>query len=309
MKKTVHFYFIYVLILFRLMRQYFREILYFLRAKGPYLRDAGFNPSMLLRKRTHHLERYLFSPGSYDPDFPRGVHADIMKEMDKGNRIPPAQRMWAKKIVKEYEEGQLKSGETFCPMLANEVERKPSEISKEAMMKLLKERRSRRIFKDEPLTEAEKTAICEAAQYAPSSCNRQSLYLIFVEERDLREFIASTVPGGHQFFSDAPCILIVVSDAGDYRYPDERVCPYIDGAAAVENIYLLCETMGLGCCWGSYTSFGSIMREREVRRRLRIPDSHLIVASLALGRSTQAVCEIPRDEPSNRYWSNAYGGR
>ena len=52
--------------------------------------------------------------------------------------------------------------------------------------------------------------------------------------------------------------------------------------------------MKLGCCWGSYTSFGNIYKEHEVRARLGIPDTHLIVASLAIGQSDQFVCEFAR---------------
>lgn len=174
-------------------------------------------------------------------------------------------------------------------------------------MTLLRQRRSRRIFIDTPLTQKEKIAICEAAQTAPSSCNRQSLSLIFVEEPGLKAFIASTIPGGHQFFANAPCIVVMLSDAGDYKYPDDRVTPFMDGAAAAQNIYLLCETLDLGCCWGSYTSFGTVLQEPEVRARLRIPETHIIVASLALGKSTQYVCDIPREPAEARSWDNYYG--
>ena len=110
-------------------------------------------------------------------------------------------------------------------------------------------------------------------------------------------------------FSQAPCILLLISDAGDYRYPEDRIVPFIEGAAAVQNIYLLYKTMGLGCCWGPYTSSGTVGREREVRNKLKIPDTHLIVVSLAIGKSSQFVCEIPRDLPENRFWNNYYGNK
>ena len=194
-------------------------------------------------------------------------------------------------------------------MLLEGTKRTQPPVTAEKIMKLIRQRRSRRVFIDTPLTDSEKKDICEAAQYAPSSCNRQTIYLIFVEEPRLKEFVASTVPGGLQFFSKAPSILILTSDAGDYRYPDDRTIAYIDGAAAIQNIYLLCETMGLGCCCGSYSSFGSISREKEVRKKLKIPKTHLIVGALAVGKSEQFVCEIPRELPETRYWIDYYGNR
>jgi nitroreductase len=291
--------------------QYMREIVYFLKAKRRYIFGAGLenNPNLVLRKRTHHLERYLFAPGSYVADFAQEAAADIEKILESESSIPVAQAKWARKILEEFKSRSKGGSAPICPLLINNMVRKASSVSTENLMELLRHRRSRRVFIDMPLTEAEKIAICNAAQYAPSSCNRQTIYLIFVEEPQLKEFVASTVPGGYQFFSKAPCILLLISDAGDYRYPDDRVMPFIDGAAAAENIYLLCETMGLGCCWGSYLSFGSIINETELRQKLKIPATHLIVGCLAIGKSNQVVCEIPREPAENRFWNNYYGNR
>jgi hypothetical protein len=295
-------------ILKRAVCQHMQEIRYFFRAKKRYL-GGGYlknNPSMLLRKKAHHLERYLFAPSLYPSDFAKRVSSDIEKVLSNGKGIPPTQEKWARKILDEYKAGAKRDSSCFCPMLINEANRQKSPVAAEDLMELMQQRRSRRIFINTPLTDSEKVAICQAALTAPSSCNRQSLYLVFVEDRELKEFVASTIPGGCQFFSQAPCILLLISDAGDYRYPEDRMVPFIEGAAAVQNIYLLCETMGLGCCWGSYTSFGTVGREYEVRNRLKIPDTHLIVASLAIGKSSQAVCEIPRDLPENRFTNNYY---
>ncbi|MFA5238583.1 MAG: nitroreductase family protein [Phycisphaerae bacterium] len=301
----------YTSILKRAFRQYAQEIRYSIRAKKRYIRDGYLknNPSLFLRKKTHHLERCLFAPGLYSSDMAESAAKEIEKILTEGKELPSEQRKWAQKILQEYKNRDTKNSSVFCPMLINNTARKQPAVTTENLMSLIRQRRSRRIFIDTPLTDSEKTAICQAAQYAPSSCNRQTLYLIFVEERELKNFVASTIPGGHQFFAQAPCILLLLSDAGDYRYPEDRMVPFIEGAAAVQNIYLLCETMGLGCCWGSYTSFGSVDREHQVRNRLKIPDTHLIVASLAIGKSNQFVCEIPRDLPENRFGNNHYGNK
>jgi nitroreductase len=288
-----------------------QEIGYFLRAKKRYIGDAGLtnNPNLVLRKKAHHLERYLFAPDSYTADFAKNAAEEIEKILESCNSIPVAQEKWARKILGEFKARTVKASFAICPMLKNNAVRGQPPVSAEKLMELLRHRRSRRAFISEPLTKDEKIAICNAAQYAPSSCNRQTINLLFVEEPQLKEFVASTVPGGYQFFSKAPCILLLISDAGDYRYPEDRAVPYIDGAAAAENIYLLCETMGLGCCWGSYSSFGGIIRERELRKKLKIPDTHLIVGCLAVGKSSQVVCEIPREQAENRFWNNYYGNR
>ncbi len=300
---------LYISIVKKAILQYARELSYFLRAKSHYIygRDFQTNPALFLRKRTHHLERYLFAPDSYSRSFAEQACDDIEKALSQAKEIPAAQEKWARKILAEYKAEAGKDSKTLCPNMINNAIRGQSPVTAENMMKLIRHRRSRRVFVDTPLTDAEKNAICEAAQYAPSACNRQSLYLIFVEDQELKEFVASTISGGRQFFSTAPCILLIISDAGDYRYPEERTVPFIDGAMSVQNIYLLCETMGLGCCCGSYSSFSCVDCESEVRRKLKIPKTHLIVASLAIGKSNQFVCEIPRDFPENRYWNDYYG--
>ncbi len=300
---------VYRSLLKRAIRQYFQEARFFLRAKKRYLNKGFFevNPAMSLRKRTHHLERYLFAPHFYPEHFAILAAQDIENILQSRKMIPQSQQQWAQKILREYQERNHHNSDVCCPLLLQDVRRQPSPITPDQMMILIRQRRSRRIFDKTPLTDEEKTLICEAAQYAPSSCNRQSLSLIFVEEPELKNFVAATISGGSQFFSQAPCILLLVSEAGDYRYPEDRMAPFLDGAAAIQNIYLLCETMGLGCCWGSYTSFGTVLQESEVRERLNIPDTYLIVASLAIGKSFQAVCDIPRDNPQHRFWNNYYG--
>ncbi|MFZ0034215.1 MAG: nitroreductase family protein [Sedimentisphaerales bacterium] len=302
---------LYASILKKVFKQHAQEIKYFVRAKKRYIHDGYLknNPPLLLRKKTHHLERCLFTPHSYPSHVAESAAEKIEKVLTEGGGLPPEQKKWAQKILQEYKTKGQQNASVFCPMLINNTVRKQPPVTAENLMGLIRQRRSRRIFIDTPLTDSEKVAICQAAQYAPSSCNRQTLYLLFVEDRQLKEFVASTIPGGCQFFSQSPCILLILSDAGDYKYPEDRMVPFIEGAAAVQNIYLLCETMGLGCCWGSYTSFGTVGREHEVRKKLEIPDTHVIVASLAIGKSSQAVCEIPRDLPENRFWNNYYGNK
>jgi len=307
-KKKILLFISFIVIILKAVLQYIKEMLFFLKAKRLYL-DNNYpksNPALFLRKKAHHLERYLFMPKAYSETFGTNVFEQLNNVISSENNLPKNQLKWANKIIEEFKNSTNEKN-TACPMLLNEIHRNKPPIETEQFQKLIRVRRSRRIFENIPLTHEEKKMINEAAQQIPSSCNRQTLYLIFVEDPLLKKFVSDTIPGGHQFFFQAPCVLLLLSDAGDYRYPDDRMVPYIEGACAVQNIYLLCETMELGCCWGSYTSFGSVKKEQEVRRRLNIPHTFLIVASLAIGKSRQFVCNIPRDKPENRYWTNHYG--
>lgn len=289
---------------------FWAEMRYYLPAKKAILtrgRGGGDNPGMVLRKRAHNLERFVFDPGAYAPAYGAEAAADLRALLERHPELPRRQRAWAERVLADYQRPE--QGGTRCRMLIEGAPRPSSPLAPDEFMRLLRARRSRRFFSGEPLTPEHRRQLTEAAQLAPSSCNRQSLELIFVEEADLRGLVASSVPGGRQFFERAPCILVLVSDGRDYRYPDDRMTPFIDGAAAMENLYLMCEVLGLGCCWGSYTSLGNIAGEKAVRRRLGIPESHLIVGALAVGPSDQFVCEIPRDPVELRMGLNRFRGK
>ena len=268
------------------------------------------NKRLLIKKRAHHLERFLFRPGAYSKELGERMADELERLLEEsGEERSSELAKWAHRILHEFREGTPQGpDQCLCPLLKKETQRPESSVATTDLMTLMRRRRSRRVFADIPLTCEERIRIATVAQWTPSSCNRQTLELIFVEDPTLKALVASTVPGGHQFFQNAPCIIVVIADARDYRYPEDRMNPFAEGAAAIQNIYLLCETMKLGCCWGSYTSFGSVLRENEVREKLGIPPTHIIVGSLAIGKSEQAVCEIPRDHPETRYGINYFRG-
>jgi nitroreductase len=308
MKKCVHvlcwpYLFLQRSIMVRGVISYYREFIFY---AGVVRRNQRCpNQEMLVRKYAHAVERYLLLPEAYSADQIKGITTSL-ESILIGTRegISYDLRQWAERILKEYQTG---SGKVLCPMLAEGVKRTAPALEAGAVMKLMRARRSRRVFSGKPLTEDQREMITSVAQWTPSTCNRQCLRLIFVEDPQLKDFIAGTVPGGYQFFSKAPCILVFIADPGDYRFPDDRLNPFMEAGAAIQNVYLLCECLVLGCCWGSYTSFGSVQDEKEVRRLLRIPSNYLIVGALAIGHSEQTVCEIPRERAEVRYTINQFG--
>jgi len=288
------------------VKSYARELKYYFRAKTAAA-DDGDAVAMRIRKRAHHLERYLFKPEAYGEKFGADIAAELESLLENANNAPARQVSWAKKILSEYH--AMGTGAVGCRLMNENVRAPAPAVDTAALMRLIRSRRTKRFWLNEPLTDDERARIAEAAQWTPSSCNRQTFDLIFVEEPELKSFVASTIGGGFQFFNDAPSIVVLVSDARDYRYPDDRTVPFAECGAAIQNIYLVCETMGLGCCWGSYTSFNNVGREDEVRARLGIPDAHLIAGAVAVGRSRQFICSIPRSEPRTRFGVNGFRKR
>ncbi|MBE3140219.1 MAG: nitroreductase family protein, partial [Thermoplasmata archaeon] len=214
---------------------YMQELAFHRRAKNLLLASQG-NKALLIRKYTHFLERFLFQPSAYEDGFGERVAAQLETFLENaGEGLQSDQQKWAKKILEEFYAGA--DHEVRCPLLIKGAKRSNPSMDTDNLMKLIRSRRSRRIFNDMPLTEEERDKITEAAQWTPSTCNRQSLHLIFIEDPELKSFVASTVPGGHQFFPNAPCIIIMVADVSDYRFPSDRVNPFMEAGAAVQNIY------------------------------------------------------------------------
>ena len=76
---------------------------------------------------------------------------------------------------------------------------------------VLKTRRSIRAYKSDPVPEAALRRIAEAAQCAPSACNRQPWKLVAVRNAALRKRIYGVYR--NPFLAQAPVILLALGDA------------------------------------------------------------------------------------------------
>ena len=114
-------------------------------------------------------------------------------------------------------------------------------------LKILKERRSIRSFRPEPVREEDLNAILEAGIYAPSAKNLQSTKLVVVQDREtlaLLERVNAELFGdadGHPFYG-APMAVVVLSDS---TYP----CWLQDGALVIGNLMNAAAALGVGSCW------------------------------------------------------------
>ena len=293
----------------RAWRAFMRETRYYFHAKMVRSFEDEC-PAIIMRRMAHGLERVLFHPGQYK-DLDKLELAEGLKTQlgRKDDRVPATQIVWATRILHEFESRRSDFSGPVCPLAVSGAKRRPAPVTAADLLDLMRQRRSRRIFTQEPLTRKEKVVLAEAASLAPSTCNRQTLQFLFVENEAEKVLLASTISGGREFFAGAGCILLVLADARHYHYPEDRFNPYAEAGAAIQNIYLLCEAMGLGCCWGSYTTFGSISSEPDVRRELHIPDTLLILGAVALGRSNQVICPIPREEPASLCHLDSWGNK
>lgn len=144
----------------------------------------------------------------------------------------------------------------------------------------IKERRSIRAFKDEAISKDTVISLVEAACYAPSGGNLQPWKFFIVSQKDKKESLAEAA-FGQNFVAEAPIVIVVCAlpEVSGARYGDrgrDLFCIQ-DTAAAVQNILLGADALGLGTCWiGAFD-------EPEVAKVLDLAPDCRPVAMIPLG--------------------------
>jgi nitroreductase len=152
-------------------------------------------------------------------------------------------------------------------------------------------RRSVRAYQPGEVAEDLVRDLLEAAMAAPSAVAKDPWEFIVVRKRATLVKLAEGLPNG-KMLAGAPLAIVV---CGDLRRAHDRQLSYLlqDCSAAVENLLLAANTLGLGACW-----LGIHPREKRIdllRELLTIPEPVIPVAAIALGRPAESP------EPRTRY--------
>jgi nitroreductase len=169
------------------------------------------------------------------------------------------------------------------------------------VLRTIKGRRSTRKFTDEQISSQQLDALLEAAIWAPSGGNNQSWLFTAIQSKDVLEHLNAIVregfgryvpdddyPGKHSvkeyakrddynFYYHAPTLIIASNKPG---YENAMA----DCALALENIFLMSQSLGLGSCYINQLHW---LRDdagvREYLFELGIPREHTICSSAAIG--------------------------
>ena len=114
------------------------------------------------------------------------------------------------------------------------------------VIKAIKERRSVKSYKSDPVPTELLDAILEAGTYAPTGRNMQSPIMIAVTDKALRDRLSrlnAEIMGmdGDPFYG-APAVIVVLADRSRLTY-------LYDGSLVMENLMLAAHSLGLGSCW------------------------------------------------------------
>jgi len=137
-----------------------------------------------------------------------------------------------------------------------EAPKKEKNIDSSIVLDTIKKRRSVRAYTDASVSAGIIKRLIESASYAPSAGNTQPWEFIVVRDPEQKKNIGGCVYG-QNWIETAPVIIVACINMrlakAVYRERGERLYGIQAVAAAVENLMIAAESLGLGTCWiGSF---------------------------------------------------------
>lgn len=176
-------------------------------------------------------------------------------------------------------------------------------------LKIIKQRRSIRSFKEEQIKEEELQTVLEAGLYAPNA-GGQEWHFTVIQNKELLgrlNLAAKEAAKQHNFehlkelgnnekfncLYDAPT-LVIVSGNEQAPIPLETDC-----AAATQNLLLAAESIGLGSCWVFFVLLAFYSPQGpDLRNELKIPVGYMPYHSAVLGYKKDAVVNVSDRKPA-----------
>lgn len=160
------------------------------------------------------------------------------------------------------------------------------------VLETIKNRRSIRRYLPEQIKDEELEILLEAAVYAPTGHNDQPWHFTVVQNKELIDEmsveikkIMANLPIDwiakmgkserlHVFYNAPTVIMVSAKKEG-------AATPLIDCSAAVQNILLAAESIGIGSCWIGFAKF--FFQDPENLKKLDIPEGYEPHFAVSLG--------------------------
>jgi nitroreductase len=164
-------------------------------------------------------------------------------------------------------------------------------------LKAIANRRSLRKFKPGQISDSELQAVLDAGLQAPTGHNDQSCFFAVVQNAGLAKEISdggkeamrqipipwiSDLGKNEKFniFYEAPTVIIVAARKG-------AVSPIADVCAAIENMLIAAESVGVGSCWIGFAKY--YFNGPERLKKLGIPEGYEVEYGVALGHKPDGL--------------------
>jgi nitroreductase len=158
------------------------------------------------------------------------------------------------------------------------------------ILKIIKERRSIRKFKNISINDKDLKDLIEAGIYAPSGSNTQCYRFIIITDKNDIKFLSKTKL---KFIETAPSIILVVADLNkcDYlkfkRKDIFKYLPYQDCAMAMQNIILYAESINLSSCVIHLSEEWSTAK--QIKKYFSLANNYELMGLIAIGYSDEVI--------------------
>ena len=170
------------------------------------------------------------------------------------------------------------------------------------VLKTIARRRSIRQYKDEQIKDFELKAILEAGLQAPSGHDSQPWHFTVIQKRELIDEISAgskmamrksgidwIVKLGeaekYNIFYNAPTIIILAAKK-------DALSPVADVSAALQNMLIAAESLGIGSCWMGFAKF--YFSDAQSYKKIGIREGYEVFYALTLGYKPQGWKANPR---------------
>lgn len=141
----------------------------------------------------------------------------------------------------------------------------------------IKGRRTVRRFTDQPVTDELMRELLEAAVAAPTRYDIQPWHFVTLRNKFVQRQVADAMRI-HPYLESAPVLVAVWGE------PDRSPTWMMDCSAAIENLLLAANILGLGGAWaGGPGAFGFEEGEAILRREMEAPKDVRLVSVIAIG--------------------------
>ena len=155
-------------------------------------------------------------------------------------------------------------------------------------------RRSVRVYKEEQISDADLNVILEAAQFAPSTMNKQDWHFTAVQNKEKIEKLNKMIKEAFldsqlehlkkqgsnpnfDVFYKAPTLII--ASGGNITNMEQ-----IDCALALQNIFLAAHSLNIGSCWiHALNMVGNDHKIKSFLTELGVPENYNVYGTAILG--------------------------
>lgn len=231
---------------------YRREIVFFEDIKSQTYKDNEF-----LLKQIRMAAHFVDKTFTLSKKMNRAAIAmrleGMVKDVRQEKESDKTTCQWADQVLSYYH-NPIKEGADKTGMV-------PAGVA-DTLFDLIKARRSIRSYTNQKIEENVLRKILESGLWSPSSCNRQPIeYLIVNDSTDV--LLCQKYAGEYACFpQEAAVNIVVLVDPRAYVLPHQRHMVFLDGGAAIQNILLTAHSFGLGACWMFWAKHDGAFNEK-----------------------------------------------